>query len=116
MRIQSFLSQNRFHDGCETLGVDEKSIWNVRLEFLEKYFLGKWENFSIWSAGKQGRRLFRDLEEENQKKVLEFCDVDQKKIGKNYEYQETKERPKICLIYSIEFLYLKYKDVFTLII
>jgi len=34
------------------------------------------------------------LSKECQKRVVNFCDVDVKKIGKNYEYQETDERPK----------------------
>ena len=70
-----------------SLGVSEKSIWNLRLQYLEKEYLTKWKSFTIWSAGKQGRRLFRDLSPEAQEKVIAFCDVDEKKIGKHYEYQ-----------------------------
>ena len=71
-----------------SLGVSEKSIWKIRLEYLERHYLSKWKSFTIWSAGKQGRRLFRDLSTVSQEKVIAFCDVDEKKIGKNYEYQD----------------------------
>jgi len=77
-----------------SLGVSEKSIWKIRLEYLERHYLSRWKSFTIWSAGKQGRRLFRDLSTVSQEKVIAFCDVDEKKIGKNYEYQETTKRPK----------------------
>ena len=93
-RVDKVLLLYRFHEGCETLGVAESSIWKIRLEFLEKYFLSNWRTFSIWSAGKQGRRLFRDLAGKHQKSVEAFCDVDEKKIGKHYEYQETKIQPR----------------------
>ena len=78
----------RFHDECMSLGVSEKSIWKIRLEYLERHYLSRWKSFTIWSAGKQGRRLFRDLSTFSQEKVIAFCDVDEKKIGKNYEYQD----------------------------
>ncbi len=78
----------RFHEECMSLGVSEKSIWTMRLDYLEKHYLSRWKSFTIWSAGKQGRRLFRDLATASQEKVIAFCDVDEKKIGKNYEYQD----------------------------
>ena len=74
-RVEEVLLMYRFHDGCQTLGVDEKSIWKVRLAFLEKYILSKWDTFSIWSAGKQGKRLFRDLSPNFQENLESFCDV-----------------------------------------
>lgn len=52
---------------------------------LESKILPHWEKFSIWNAGKQGKKLFRSLKPENRKKVTGFCDVDVNKIGKQYE-------------------------------
>jgi len=54
----------------------------------------EWNNFSIWSAGKLGRRLFRSLSAQNQEKVLKFCDVDVAKIGSFYEHQASDKIPK----------------------
>lgn len=51
---------------------------------LETHILSTWTAFSIWNAGKQGRKFFRSLKLENRKKVVSFCDVDKKKIGKHY--------------------------------
>ena len=36
-----------------------------------------WQNgFTIWNAGKQGRKFYRDLPDYLKDKVLSFCDVD----------------------------------------
>ena len=68
---------------------------SVRLYYLEKYILPRWnEGFTIWSAGKFGRRLYRSLSSKNRQKVLQFCDVDQTKIGRAYEYQQSEQIPK----------------------
>jgi len=71
-------------------------IWDLRLDRLQKLTLPKWESgFTIWNAGKQGRRLFRSLKEEFQSKVICFCDVDVKKIKQGvYIYENSPQRPK----------------------
>lgn len=75
---------------------DRKTIWNLRLKRLETHFLAKWKDgFTIWNAGKQGRRLYRSLSDEYRSKVACFCDVDAKKIQQGvYILEETKLRPK----------------------
>ncbi|KAJ8318941.1 hypothetical protein KUTeg_004032 [Tegillarca granosa] len=45
------------------------TIWKIRLEFLQKQILSKWSNFTIWNAGKQGRKFYRSLSKENQNKL-----------------------------------------------
>ena len=49
-----------------------ETIWKHRVEFLQKQLLSKWDSFTIWNAGKQGRKLYRSLTAENQSKVM-FC-------------------------------------------
>ena len=73
-----------------------QAIWDLRLERLEKTVLPKWKSgFTIWNAGKQGRRLYRSLKEEFQAKVISFCDVDVKKIKQGcYIYENSPHRPK----------------------
>lgn len=50
-----------------------------------KTILPKWDRFSIWNAGRRGRKFYRALSAENRKKVVQFYDVDEKKIGKYHE-------------------------------
>lgn len=70
-------------------------IWDLRLERLQKLFLERWEQFTIWNAGKQGRRLYRSLKPEYRSRVASFCDVDVKKIQQGcYIFEESKDRPK----------------------
>lgn len=83
-RIDEVLLIYRYHSDATTFSVDEKTIWDIRLSRLESKILPKWETFTIWNAGKQGRQFFRSLQPENRKKVVGFCDVDENKIGKYY--------------------------------
>lgn len=71
-----------------------QTIWNLRIQEIQECILCHWESFTIWNAGKQGRKFYRSLTTENQRKVVAFCDVDVKKIGTSYTYEESKERPK----------------------
>lgn len=86
--------------GCQTLilappYVSRETIWKLRVDFLQEQVLSQWESFTIWNAGKQGRKLYRSLSPTNQKKVKALCDVDENKIHKGfYTYEESKERPK----------------------
>lgn len=67
------------------LFVGRDTIWNIRLEHLIDNVLKHWPKFTIWNAGKQGRKFYRSLTPELQDRVLAMCDVDVKKIGKHYQ-------------------------------
>ncbi|XP_028828211.1 queuosine-tRNA galactosyltransferase isoform X1 [Denticeps clupeoides] len=95
LRVDECLLAYRYHPNAATHSVLEETIWGLRVNFLQERVLGQWESFTIWNAGKQGRRLYRSLSSTNQKKVMAFCDVDENKIKKGfYTYEESKERPK----------------------
>ncbi|KAL4240235.1 UDP-GlcNAc:betaGal beta-1 [Mactra antiquata] len=94
-RVDKDLLTYRYHPEATTFTVKEETIWKERVKYLQSQVLSKWETFTIWNAGKQGRKLYRSLTLENQKKVVAFCDVDDKKISKGvYIYEESKEKPK----------------------
>ncbi|XP_064423702.1 queuosine-tRNA galactosyltransferase isoform X2 [Latimeria chalumnae] len=94
-RVDQQLLLYRYHAWAATHLVLEETIWRHRVAFLEERVLAQWTSFTIWNAGKQGRKLFRSLAAANQKKVRALCDVDEKKIKKGfYTYEESKERPK----------------------
>ncbi|XP_039503587.1 UDP-GlcNAc:betaGal beta-1,3-N-acetylglucosaminyltransferase-like protein 1 isoform X2 [Pimephales promelas] len=95
LRVEECLLVYRYHPHSATHSVLEHSIWDERVRFLQECVLSRWDSFTVWSAGKQGRRLFRCLSRANQEKVKAFCDVDENKIQKGfYTYEESKERPK----------------------
>ncbi|KAK3742711.1 hypothetical protein RRG08_025653 [Elysia crispata] len=95
VRVDKDLLMYRYHPQAETFSISEEMIWQLRVKFLEKRVLCHWEEFSIWNAGKQGRKLYRSLCPSNKKKVTMFCDVDESKIQKGcYIYEESKETPK----------------------
>ncbi|XP_026992205.2 UDP-GlcNAc:betaGal beta-1,3-N-acetylglucosaminyltransferase-like protein 1 isoform X2 [Tachysurus fulvidraco] len=95
IRVDECLLIYRYHEQAATHTVLEETIWNLRVDFLQERVIGQWDSFTIWNAGKQGRKLYRSLTLTNQKKVKAFCDVDENKIKKGfYTYEESKERPK----------------------
>ncbi|XP_064817754.1 queuosine-tRNA galactosyltransferase-like, partial [Oncorhynchus masou masou] len=95
VRVDQCLLVYRYHQQAATHSVLEETIWNLRVAFLQERVINQWESFTIWNAGKQGRKLYRCLSSFSQKKVRAFCDVDVNKIKKGfYTYEESKERPK----------------------
>lgn len=48
------------------------TIWTHRVHFLEEQVLPHWKSFTIWNAGKQGRRLYRSLTAASRRKVGPF--------------------------------------------
>lgn len=94
-RVDQCLLVYRYHEKAATHSVTEETMWKLRVDFLQERVLSQWEIFTIWNAGKQGRKLYRCLSPTNQKKVKAFCDVDENKIQKGfYTYEESKQRPK----------------------
>ncbi|KAG8507564.1 UDP-GlcNAc:betaGal beta-1,3-N-acetylglucosaminyltransferase-like protein 1 [Galemys pyrenaicus] len=94
-RVDQSLLLYRYHPRAATHSVLEATIWSHRVRFLEERALPRWEAFTIWNAGKQGRRLYRSLTAEARSKVVAFCDVDEKKIRKGfYSYEDSQDRPK----------------------
>uniref|UniRef100_A0AAR5PLK6 Glycosyltransferase 2-like domain-containing protein n=1 Tax=Dendroctonus ponderosae TaxID=77166 RepID=A0AAR5PLK6_DENPD len=83
-RVDEILLVYTYHTGQATFSVNEETIWNIRVQRLEQTILGKYIKFTIWNAGKQGRKFYNSLSEENRAKVVAFCDVDVNKIGKKY--------------------------------
>lgn len=94
-RVDADLLMYRYHPGATTFSIHEDTIWKIRMEYIQIQVLDKWESFTIWNAGKQGKKFYRNLSTANQKKVAVFCDVDPKKIKCGaYIYHESKEKIK----------------------
>ncbi|KAI8492705.1 UDP-GlcNAc:betaGal beta-1,3-N-acetylglucosaminyltransferase-like protein 1 [Branchiostoma belcheri] len=91
IRVDEHLLTYRYHPQAATASVHRETIWNIQLAALQDRVLVNWSRFTIWNAGKQGRRFYRDLSKENKAKVAAFCDVDVKKIEKGfYTYEESR--------------------------
>ncbi|KAG0412002.1 hypothetical protein HPB47_010862 [Ixodes persulcatus] len=102
VRVDCDLLTYRYHPQQTTFSISESTIWDVRMERLRRTVLVHWTSFTIWNAGKQGRRFYRSLDPENRRKVLAFCDVDEKKIAKGvYIYEESEEvpRPRVPIVH-----------------
>lgn len=105
LRVDEVLLTYRYHPAATTFSVKDETIWKVRLKHLQQDVLSKWNQFTIWNAGKEGRRFYRSLSDGDRCKVIAFCDVDLKKINKKhytYEECETNPKPKIPIIHYTE--------------
>ncbi|XP_064478546.1 queuosine-tRNA galactosyltransferase-like [Ornithodoros turicata] len=105
LRVDRVLLTYRYHQQAATFSVLESTIWDVRLDRMQRDFLSRWTTFTIWNAGKQGRRFYRALCKESRKKVVAFCDVDEKKIAKKvYIHEESEEvpRPRVPIIHFLQ--------------
>ena len=93
----------RMHATNMSFGVPDNLIHEVRVRAFETQWLQcgvhgaepdpLWHNgapFSIWNAGKEGKRLFKKLSQANRDRVKCFGDIDEKKIGKTYHHRELK--------------------------
>uniref|UniRef100_A0A914YBZ4 Glycosyltransferase 2-like domain-containing protein n=1 Tax=Panagrolaimus superbus TaxID=310955 RepID=A0A914YBZ4_9BILA len=58
-RLEESLVIYRYHSECATFGVNEKTIWDIRIKQIEKDILSKWSKITIWNAGKQGKKLYK---------------------------------------------------------
>ncbi|XP_065898681.1 queuosine-tRNA galactosyltransferase-like isoform X2 [Dysidea avara] len=90
LKVDRPLLVYRYHNDCESFNVNRWTIWDARVKAIVNHVISKWEQFTIWNAGKEGRRLYRSLCHSDQQKVVAFCDVDVKKIHKGfYIYEES---------------------------
>ncbi|GAB0095233.1 UDP-GlcNAc:betaGal beta-1,3-N-acetylglucosaminyltransferase-like protein 1 [Sergentomyia squamirostris] len=87
-RVDDIVLNYRYHEEATTFTIRWETIWHIRLKHLIENVLCKppWnEGFAIWNAGKQGKRLYRDLPEDFQKLVRCFYDVDAKKTRRTFQ-------------------------------
>ncbi|GAB5581457.1 UDP-GlcNAc:betaGal beta-1 [Prionailurus iriomotensis] len=94
IRVDQSLLLYRYHPNAATHSVLETTIWTHRVRFLEEWALPHWATFTIWNAGRQGRRLYRSLTAGMRRKVVAFCDVDENKIRKGFYCHEDSQHRK----------------------
>ncbi|KAL1520556.1 hypothetical protein AB1Y20_022132 [Prymnesium parvum] len=78
----------RYHEHAATHGIARRTIFRHRAEAIERSVLGGWPRFTIWGAGRDGRDFFKCLSGASRARVVAFCDVDPKKIGTEYVYEQ----------------------------
>ncbi|XP_059055727.1 UDP-GlcNAc:betaGal beta-1,3-N-acetylglucosaminyltransferase-like protein 1 [Achroia grisella] len=84
-RIDEELVIYRYHEESTTFSIQRKIIQEIQLRRLEKCVFPYWTSFTVWNAGKSGRRFIRSLSQITRDKVIAFCDVDKNKIGHSVE-------------------------------
>ena len=80
----------RYHQTSASGGVSQELILEVRVRALVDQWLGvagprRWQDgFSIWNAGKDGKKLLKLLPSDVRSRVRALGDVDPNKIGRRY--------------------------------
>ena len=46
------------------------TIWDTRVKAIVDCVISQWKQFTIWNAGKEGRRFYRSLSHDDQQKVM----------------------------------------------
>ena len=46
------------------------TIWEARMKAIVDNVISQWKQFTIWNAGKEGRRFYRSLSHCDQQKVM----------------------------------------------
>ncbi|GJQ83286.1 hypothetical protein Trydic_g8878 [Trypoxylus dichotomus] len=102
-RVNEVLLVYNYHIYAATHSIHEDTIWSLRIAQMQANIINNWKSFTIWNAGKQGRKFYKSLSPENQKNVIAMCDVDQNKIGKSYIPYDTIKRTNCRPIKIIHF-------------
>ncbi|KAJ8718464.1 hypothetical protein PYW08_002701 [Mythimna loreyi] len=102
-RVDKELVVYTYHEGAASFSVKREHIWNIQLDRLQNCVIPHWDYFTVWNAGKAGRKLVRSLSPDNLNKVKAFCDVDKNKIGKIVELYCPIERRVITKLPVIHF-------------
>ena len=63
-----------------------KTLLRLRLRAFERRILRqpRWQKFTIWGAGRDGRNFFAELQPEFRSQVRGFCDIDPAKIARGF--------------------------------
>lgn len=103
LRVDEELIIYTYHEEATTFSISRKKIWDIQLERLKQCVLSKWTNFTIWNAGKGGRKVVRALSPKSLRKVVSFCDVDANKIGHTVELYCPLRREVVARVPVIHF-------------
>ncbi|KAK3090179.1 hypothetical protein FSP39_009808 [Pinctada imbricata] len=68
-RVEEDLLMYRYHTEATSFSIHQDTIWNIRMKYIQKNVIDSWLTFTIWNAGKQGKKFYKSLSPENQKKV-----------------------------------------------
>lgn len=89
-KVDKKLLVYRYHAESTCKAIHRLVLLKVRSQAIQEQVLSKWDSFTIWSVGRDGKKFFNSLSVENQNKVAAFCDIDPKKIGTKHTTRQMK--------------------------
>ncbi|RHY96528.1 hypothetical protein DYB35_008560 [Aphanomyces astaci] len=82
--------KRRHSSGSVCSKLPRRVLLRTRLESFERRVLSQWPTFTIWGCGRDGKAVFNELSSASKRKVVAFCDVNEKKIGTKHHDQVTR--------------------------
>lgn len=84
-KVDRTLQLYRYHQTSTSGGIHRHTLLQTRARELEETVLKHWKRFSIWGAGRDGKKLFMSFSDNSiRDKVTAFADVDKNKINSFY--------------------------------
>jgi hypothetical protein len=84
LKVEQPLVIYRFLPNSASSKIHRLQLLKYRLRFLQDTVVCHWPSFSIWGAGRDGRKAFNALDLPNQQKVAAFADINPLLIGTHY--------------------------------
>ena len=80
------LTLYRWSGGSMTSTVDRACLLRVRVAAFERRVLSQpaWARFTVWGAGRDGKRFVAELSAEARRRVTALADIDPRKVGSSY--------------------------------
>lgn len=83
-KVEEPLVKYRYTPGSASSKITRVDLLKHRAKFLQDTVLKEWPHFSIWGAGRDGRRVFMHLDNTTQKKIVAMADINPAIIGSSY--------------------------------
>lgn len=92
IKVPRSLLTYRYTLGGWSLGSKKQDLQRVRASYIDRLVLSLWPRFQIWGYGKDGRKFLKLISPASARKVTNFLDVDDAKLGKSYYCRESGHR------------------------
>ena len=91
-KLPESLTVYRYHKGATSFSIHRNRLLQEKVQHLEKMVLSLVHEFTIWGAGRDGKKFFMTLSPLSKSKVIAFCDVAEKKIGTKYHDHDSRRQ------------------------
>jgi hypothetical protein len=89
-KVNDILTTYRYTIGSWALSTPKLDLQRVRINYLEYWIRNNWKQYSIWGYGKDAKKVFNMLSNDQKQNLVAFHDVDTNKVGRLYYCKDLK--------------------------